>query len=62
MQRELGKIANQTSKISALLETMTRKFAKVLAIDEQKDMEFLTLIDKHDKAMSLIELTAKSLY
>ena len=62
MQRELSKIATQTSKIGALLETMTRKFAKVLVIDEEKEMEFLTLIDKHDKALQLLELTAKSLY
>lgn len=41
---------------------MSQKFAKVLVIDEQKDLEFLSLIDKHNKALQLIELVSKSLY
>ena len=30
---------------------MTHKFAKVLTIDESKDIEFLELIDKHQKSL-----------
>jgi len=41
---------------------MTDKFAKVLVIDQQKDLEFLSLIDKHDKALQLLELVSKGLY
>ena len=51
MKRTLSKISGQTNKISDLLETMTTKFSKVLLIDESKDIEFLALIDKHDKAL-----------
>ena len=56
------KTGEHTSNIGKLLETMTQKFAKVLVIDESKDLEFLALIDKHNKALQLIELVSKSLY
>ena len=62
MKRTLSKISGQTNKISDLLDTMTKKFSKVLVIDESKDVEFLALIDKHDKALQLLELVSKSLY
>lgn len=62
MRHTLTKIGSQTNKISDLLETMTRKFSKVLLIDESKDLEFLALIDKHEKALQLLELVSKSLY
>ena len=45
------KTGEHTSNIGKLLETMTQKFAKVLVIDESKDLEFLALIDKHNKAL-----------
>ena len=56
------KTGEHTSNIGKLLETMTQKFAKVLVIDESKYLEFLSLIDKHNKALQLIELVSKSLY
>ena len=62
MKKTLSKISGQTNKISDLLETMTKKFSKVLLIDESKDVEFLALIDKHDKALQLLELVSKGLY
>ena len=62
MKQTLLKTGEHTSSIGKLLETMTQKFAKVLVIDESKDLEFLALIDKHNKALQLIELVSKSLY
>ena len=62
MRHTLTKVTQQTQSISQLLEEMTHKFAKVLVIDESKDLEFLSLIDKHDKALQLLELVSKSLY
>ena len=62
MKTTLAETAQHTQKINALLEDMTHKFAKVLTIDESKDIEFLELIDKHQKSLELIELLSKSLY
>ena len=62
MRSTLTSTAYHTGKISQLLEQMTHKFEKVLTIDESKDIEFLELISKHDKALSLVELISKSLY
>ena len=41
---------------------MLKKFAKVLECDESKDTEFLSLIDKHDKALELLKLVSQALY
>lgn len=62
MKNTLGETGLHTQKINSLLEDMTHKFAKVLTIDESKDIEFLELIDKHQKSLELIELLSKSLY